>query len=251
MSAAHQLALHNVNFIVLEARSYTGGRTHAIKFGSEKVYQMTAEIGSGWLESSGNSGGPEKAPPPVYSLAKEIGLKTAFVPGSTQNQSNYNHIYSADGKDCDADGKIRKAANAALACITKKSGKGKDVTVRQALTDCGWVPKTACERAVDWGITVDDPGMVATTQMLSVTYPDEVYEWWGPDDHYVVDQRPRGYASVLDHMVKDTIPPGDKRVIFNTKVTEVKYGTNGVTFQPRVVKHTKHRPRSPPSHLVY
>lgn len=230
MSAAHQLALHNVSFIVLEARNYTGGRTHAIQFGDPKVYQMTAEIGSGWLESSGKSGGPEHSPPPVWTYAQQHGLKVAFVPGSTQNQSNYKHIYAADGTDCDPDGSIRIAANKALDCIGKRSGKGKDVTVRKALTDCGWVPKTACERAVDWGITVDDPGMVPETQSLSLTLPDQVYEWWGPDDHYVVDQRPRGYAGVMDEMLKDTIPEGDKRLIFNTKVTQVAYDTDGVTI---------------------
>ena len=39
----------------------------------------------------------------------------------------------------------------------------------------------AVERAVDWALTVDDPGMVAEEQMLDLTLPDQVYEWWGPD----------------------------------------------------------------------
>jgi len=59
--------------------------------------------------------------------------------------------------------------------------------------------------------------------------PDEVYEWWGPDDHFIIDQRPRGYAGVLDEMVKDTVPPGDARVKFNMMVSNVAYDTKGVT----------------------
>ena len=88
MSAAHILAQANVSFKVLEARNYTGGRTHAIQFGSASVGKFTMETGSGWLESSGESGGPEHAPPPVSAMAAKVGLKTAFVPGSTQNMSN-------------------------------------------------------------------------------------------------------------------------------------------------------------------
>lgn len=233
MSAAHHLAQHGVTFKVLEARNYTGGRTHSIQFGSDSVGKFTMEIGSGWLESSAKSGGPEKGIPPVAGFANAHKLKTVFVPGSTQNMSNYGHVYAPGGKDCDADGSIRNKANKAYACIGKRAAHTKaknDVTVRQALEDCDWTPKSECELAVDWALTVDDPGMIAKDQMLSLTLPDQVYEWWGPDDHYVVDQRPRGYAGALDEMVKDTVPPGDDRVIFNTKVTEVAYDDNGVTI---------------------
>ena len=225
----------------------------AIQFGSDSVGKFTQEIGSGWLESSGRSGGPEKGKPPVGAIADSIGLKTAWVPGSTQNMSNYKHVYTSDGKEGDADGSIRRAANAAYACIGKAASKGKgDPTVREALKTCGWEPKTSVEIAVDWALTVDDPGMIAKEQSLMLTLPDSVYEWWGPDDRFIVDQRPRGsshdrttaawrridasrrecrhrYASVIDAMVKDTVPPGDKRVLLNTKVTKLEYGTNGVT----------------------
>lgn len=234
MSAARQLALHGVSFKIIEARNYTGGRSHAIQFGSDNVGTFTMEIGSGWLESSGKRGGPEHEIPPVVRFAQEYGLKTAFVPGSTQNMTNYGHIYTPEGiaKDCDHDGSIRKHANKAYSCLNKLAKKGKEndsETLRQALVKCGWEPKTSCERAVDWAVTVDEPGMVPEKQTLSGTLPDEVYKWWGPDDHFVVDQRPRGYAGALDEMVKDIIPPGDARIILNTKVTQVAYDHKGVT----------------------
>jgi monoamine oxidase len=240
MSAAHTLAKNNVSFIVLEAHNYTGGRTHAIQFGDPSVHVGTMEIGSGWLESSGKATGDGPAAanvdnaPPLVALAKQMSppLKWSFIPGSSQNQSNYKRVLTADGKDGDADGKIRDAANAAYACIDKaaKRSKTQDTTVRKALEKCGWNPKTPVEMAVDWALTVDDPGMLPETQSLKNSLPDEVYEWWGPDDHFIIDQRPRGYAGVMDEMVKDTIPPGDERIMFNMMVSNVAYDTDGVTI---------------------
>lgn len=101
------------------------------------------------------------------------------------------------------------------------------------------------EHAVDWAVTVDDPGMLPEIQDLKLTLPDPVYEWWGPDDHFIIDQRPRGYAGVLDEMVKKTVPPGDKRVMFNSMVKNVAYDaspakgvtittTDGRTFRSKV-----------------
>jgi len=231
MSAAHHLVQQGVSVKVLEARSYTGGRTHSVQFGDASVGVHTMEIGSGWLESSGFSGGPEKAGPPVSDMAAEFGLKTSWIPGSSQNMSNYKKVYGSDGAECDLDGSIRKKANEAYACIGKIAEKGKkDPTIRNALTSCGWEPQTECEKVVDWAVTVDDPGMVPEEQSLALTLPDEVYEWWGPDDRFIIDPRPRGYAQVIDYMVKDTLPEGDERLIFNTKVTNVEIHENGVTI---------------------
>lgn len=233
MSAAHQLAQHGVSFKIIEAREYTGGRTHSIQFGDPSVSVNTMEIGSGWLESSGTKGGPENAPPPLWTASQAMSppLKVAFVPGSSQNMSNYQHVYTVDGKLADTDGKIRDAANAAYACIGAASGKGKtDPTVRHALEACGWKPDASNEidQVIDWALTVDDPGMVASQQALSLTLPDPVYDWWGPDDHFIIDQRPRGYAGVLDDLTKDTVKSED--IIFNTKVRNVAYDSKGVTI---------------------
>ena len=93
------------------------------------------------------------------------------------------HVLTPDGAEGDPSGKIRLEANRAYGCIGKLANKkhSKRLTIREALTKCDWEPKTAVERAVDWALTVDDPGMVAEEQMLDLTLPDQVYEWWGPD----------------------------------------------------------------------
>lgn len=105
------------------------------------------------------------------------------------------------------------------------------------MTKCGWAPETACEKAVDWAITVDDPGMVPEKQTLDDTLPKGLYEWWGPNDHFVVDQRPRGYAGVMDEMVKDTEVMNN--VVLNTKVTKVAYDVDGVIVSTEAGKTYK------------
>ena len=37
---------------------------------------------------------------------------------------------------------------------------------------------------------------------VSLTTPHTLRVSRGPDDHFIVDQRPRGYAGVLDQLVK-------------------------------------------------
>ena len=115
MSAAHELAQKNVSFVVLEARNYTGGRTHSIQFGDPSVGVFTMEVGSDTLHSSGTAGGPENAPPRLVTLADQMTppLKRAFISGSSQNMSNFRHVYTADGREGDPDDRIRDRANRA------------------------------------------------------------------------------------------------------------------------------------------
>ena len=56
---------------------------------------------------------------------------------------------------------------------------------------------------------------------------------WGPDDQFVIDQHPRGYARLVDEMVRDTVPPGDPRVLLNTEVTRIQYDCAGVVVSTR------------------
>ena len=76
--------------------------------------------------------------------------------------------------------------------------------------------------------------------------PDASYQWWGPDDQFVIDQNPRGFAKLVDQMVKDSVPPGDPRVVLNTEVTNIKYGAGACgsssAASPGSRKDAKHDP---------
>jgi len=225
MGAADHLVRSNFsNFLVLEATNRTGGRTEAIKFGDPSVggHQWMFEVGSNWID--GTPAGTHHKLQPIWEEALRLRKKGTFnltlIPGGTQNMSNYWRVYDSNGKRADADGKIRKRAEEAFKCTNYTDW---DITLREGLIKCGWEPKTEAEWAVDWGFTVDDPGFDARSQWLE--NPDPTYVYWGPDDMFVVDQNPRGFAHLLDTMTQDTIPRSDKRLVYNTIVSQIDYST--------------------------
>lgn len=84
MAAADALVRANVNVTVLEASGHTGGRSHAMKFGSAGVKQFIIERGSNWVSggclgrtgacgAGGAAMGMEHLPSenPVWTLGKK------------------------------------------------------------------------------------------------------------------------------------------------------------------------------------
>lgn len=235
MSAAHHLHTNGVqNFLILEADSRTGGRAHAFEFGSESVGKHIFEQGCNWVcglgETHKGAAYPDVTINPVLTLARDQNLQTVYIPGATDgNMSNYYRVYDENGVDMDATGELRKKANDALACLGELAPKADNKqTVRQGLTQCGWNPETNAEWAMDWALASDESGVLARNSALAGFLPDPTYDWWGPDDLLVVDQHPRGYARLIDGMVKDTIPEGDSRVKLNSKVSKIEWSGEGV-----------------------
>jgi polyamine oxidase len=143
--------------------------------------------------------------------------------------SNYYAVFDPDGHNADPAGTLRHWANTALDCLNRTSSTDHNTTesARERLVKCGWSPETDIEWAMDWMMTVDDPGEPA--RLTHRYFPDETYMWWGPDDWFVVDQHPRGFARLIDGMVRDSVPPGDARVVFNARVAKMEWGCDGVT----------------------
>jgi predicted NAD/FAD-dependent oxidoreductase len=160
MGAAIELAKKNVSFLVLEARDYTGGRTHAVQFGDENVWRGTFEEGSNWVCGvNRKADAPLDAWQPVHEIAKSMpdaglagdypGFATARVRGSTQNMPNYRAVYDAQMSPVDPDGSLRAHANAVVDCMNATAmTQKKDVSAADALAACGWVANTPAELAL-------------------------------------------------------------------------------------------------------
>jgi len=247
MAAAKTLSLANVSFVVLESSNRTGGRSHSVAFGNPDVWRGIVERGSNWVSGvapsgvvKGGSGGVAKGmhdvpwENPVHVLARQVNLSWVRVPGSADgNMSGYNAVYKSNGDiNGDPNGSIRIRANHALDCLNSSWARkvNKSVELRHGLSECGWNPHTEEEYAVDWALSGPDcDGEPARKESLSSFDPDASYQWWGPDDMFVTEQNPRGFARLVDEMVKDTVPDGDPRVLFNTEVTKMKYDCNGTS----------------------
>ena len=147
-------------------------------------------------------------------------------------------IYTPDGDvNGDPGARIRTHANAVLDCLntSKTQNKAKaQATVRDGLHKCGWNPKSPEEWAMDWAMSGEDAsGEPASHTSIHSLGTDQTYQFWGADDQFVIDQNPRGYAALLDAMVRDTVPPGDPRVRLRSEVTRVKYDCGGVYVSTR------------------
>merc|ERR1719223_2446068 len=81
---------------------------------------------------------------------------------------------------------------------------------------------------MDWALASDTAGVLARHYALNGFAPDNTYDWWGPDDWFVTDQHPRGYARLIDAMVRDSVPEGDSRIKLNTHVSNINWGSDGV-----------------------
>eukprot|EP00040_Diaphanoeca_grandis_P021582 m.115129 g.115129 ORF g.115129 m.115129 type:complete len:529 (-) comp28399_c0_seq2:129-1715(-) len=233
MGAADTLARNGVSFVILEATNRTGGRTHAINFGDSSIKNFVVEMGSNWVSGfgGGSAGNIPGYPPkrfavnPMQTLAEKNKLTRLLVPGGTNNMLNYKGVFTSDGEVTDKTKQLRIAANAAYDCANRTSIDSEvDMTLRVALDKCGWLPKTSPEWTVDWAFTVDNPGLPAERQSLFSAVPDTTYAWWGNNDGFVHDQHPRGWARLVDAFTADTIPSGDRRLIFNSHVTNINYG---------------------------
>ena len=179
----------------------------------------------------------------VWTLAKKAGLATVRIPGSADaNMTDYDVVFSVDGsEDGDPGRVVRQKANDAMDCVNATFGFSengvslkhllkpdgdRNITYREGLQQCGWHPTTAEEFAVDWAMSGEDAnGEPARISAVDCTEPDSTYQWWGPDDQFVVDQDPRGFAKLIDLMVNDTVPVGDPRILFNSTVTTIDYSS--------------------------
>jgi hypothetical protein len=144
--------------------------------------------------------------------------------------TNYFKVYDEFGVDTDSTGELRNKANSMLACLDRTAPNADDKeSVRQGLQACGWNPQTNAEWAMDWALVSDESGVLAKNSALSGFAPDPTYDWWGPDDYMVVDQHPRGFARLIDGMVRDSVPEGDARIKLNSKVSKIEWGSAGAT----------------------
>jgi len=221
LSAGATLKEEGLDFVVLEARNYSGGRVHSIKFGDPSVGE-----GSYLIESCANwvQGG---APNPVFEAAKRIGLHMAIEPGSDQNFSNYAEIYDENGKLTDIS-KQTVLLDAVDVCVRDLAVKSfpKDMPLRDALSQCGWNASSKVDEALDFFSFQGEFAIPAEEVSLVYNLPDPTYTRNVPDDYFVVEQRPRGYARVIDEL---TLPLDDTRVRLGAEVRTLRYNNDGVT----------------------
>eukprot|EP00966_Prymnesium_polylepis_P170149 3933423-Prymnesium_polylepis.1 len=197
VSAAAELHRYGVKrFAVLEASNRTGGRVKSFTFGDPSVSRVVLENGANWVSGAPRRG---KYGNILYHLAVEHRLQMHRVPGSATNMSNWE-VFDSEGRRTDLDGARRARANSVFSCVNQSthSTAGSNMTVEHALKACGWAARDGVDAALLWQLFSGESGMVPAAMSLAGTLPEPTYAWFGPDDYFVFDQAPRGFASMVD-----------------------------------------------------
>lgn len=219
LSAAAALERQGIEFVVLEARNYTGGRMHSQLFGSPSVGEHYIEVCANWIQGG--------EPNPLLQAARRIGLRMAKEPGTDQNFSNYVEVFDSQGSPVDISNRSADL-DYINTCVRNlaESTYPNDMTLRDALTQCNWVVGNEVDAGLDFFSFQGEFAISADRASLIYNLPDRNYEAYEDDDYFVCDQHPRGYARIVDEL---TLPLGDPRVLLGAEVVSLRYGADGVT----------------------
>ena len=81
MAAADSLSRANVSFVVLESTNRTGGRSHAITFGDEKIWRGTGTAPPSFARTTHPSV-PSQPPSSMHGAHRVPSLLVAYPPGT-------------------------------------------------------------------------------------------------------------------------------------------------------------------------
>jgi polyamine oxidase len=191
---------------VLEARNRIGGRVHPEHFGDPAIHRGVIELGANWIHGAGDNN-------PIWSLAKQTGLRGVHVIGGCANVSNYA-LFDRAGHQLSR--QRSKRIMDAVECINRTAQQpGPDMTEADALKKCSWQIQDDLDAAMEWEISAANDILSPDELSLQYNLPDPTNSELGPDDHFIHDQRERGYATLIDKTFGDAIETGGSVMSFD------------------------------------
>ncbi len=214
------------NFTILEARNRVGGRTDHEAFAG-----VIVERGANWIQALDRE---DLQIHPLWRLKEKCGLNGTFfdydsLTAYSQNGTNVTDTASFNLRYEDWDSAIAAMEEVAL------QNNIPDVSIREGLTDAGWVPETPEDDFIEWfGIDycLAEPPEVSSRN----TYPDpEPLD--GDAEFIVYDQR--GFSWLVECLVEEFLEPEDDRLHFNSTVSKVEWGDECVCVTTQEDSETK------------
>ncbi|RUS13595.1 amine oxidase [Endogone sp. FLAS-F59071] len=214
IAAAKTLALNHgiTDFVIVDGQSVIGGRLHDVPFSGVRV-----ELGANWVQGLGKN--------PVWTLAKEVGLKVVY--------SNYSDlIYYNEKGAVDLTEESNEYNDAftrtQILAGERQSDNRIDISARTGFQLVGWFPDTPGKQAIeyfnfDWEL--GEPPELSSF-IWSVNNYNYTFNGFSPDNDLVIDQR--GYKWIPESEAALFLKKDDPRLRLNTIVKKVKYGENYV-----------------------
>eukprot|EP00978_Attheya_sp_CCMP212_P047450 scaffold421372_cov69-Attheya_sp.AAC.6 len=207
---------------ILEANDHVGGRIRHKMFCGHCV-----EMGANWI-----SGREDAFANPVWDLAKTVELQ-----GHTSDRDHDDSLHVMDchnHKNAGSDvtkqyletvTRFQEIHERAVAHVTNGTVQN-DASVRDILEECGWMPKSLMEKAVEHNVlevwVSDGLERLSAAHDLKAGANDVDL---GNDEMFVED--PRGFNCILDRMVEDLKVWG-VQIHLQTKVQMVHYKPGNV-----------------------
>ena len=227
ISAAKSLHENGVDdFMIIEAGDRMGGRMRSKEFGGIRV-----ELGEQWIFGIHF---PED-PPRLFSdhndiqrLIERCGIK-GLNPGDNEAHAFYDGKTLIDKDTLDM--AVYKFINVSGATLYKErvirmKRKLPDISVRQALTDIGWVPDTPFKKLMEWDFFDFYYQQLPETASLFRIFSKQI-ENFGQDAFIITDQR--GSEHLIYCMAEDFgLAPHDPRLKLGTRVYRVRNGDSCV-----------------------
>ena len=225
ISAAKTLSDGGItNLLILEAQEQIGGRVKNTVLSSG----VRVELGANWIQGI-DPEQPEKHP--LWRIAEKCGgLGGSFV------LDGEVHVFDGSGKDINSSKyKERLAQWNKLDLISyaevRRASNLSDISVKQALTDRGWIPKSELDNLIEW-YGVDYSGGFATSPervSLQYSYPDITYLDFGnpgrTTDYFVTDQK-EGFVKVVKCLASDFLVENDHRLHLGSTVVEIDWSSS-------------------------
>ncbi|PWN47291.1 amine oxidase [Violaceomyces palustris] len=200
------------DFVILEARHELGGRAQDTKIG-----QTTIERGCNWIQGLGEN--------PIWKLAQKWGLENV--------EQDYSDLVTYDTSGLVNDTVVMQRYDKLFESLgeyaANRSEQGRvDLTVKAASGILGWVPTTPVEKIYEYYNidfeTAEPPQVCSFYNALGNTEGG-----FAPGNNLVLD--PRGFKYIFQQEAYSFLDQGgkrDPRVHYDTLVTEVRYGQEGV-----------------------
>ena len=214
------------NFIILEAGDRIGGRVKS------QILQNSGarvELGANWIQGI-DPQQPEKHP--LYRIARGCGGLQGFYMGRELNTSY--HFYNSSGAEITNSKELKQrfkdwytAEEEISDESTRRTKAGlDDISVRRALEDNGWIPKSPIDSVIEWAGIDFNLGYTPENSSLLLDYPDPAYTDFGDPsrtaDYFVTDQKV-GFVGVVQCLADRYLTSGDSRLHLQSVVKEIEW----------------------------
>lgn len=229
ISAAKTLSDNNItDFIILEAEKRIGGRLKSLVL---QTNNTRIELGANWIQGI-DPKQPEKHP--LWKIVKKCGgLSGNFVKDFNNGTM---HVFDKNGVNISNSTAFKerfsqwnKILDPGLSqySIKRQNAGLPDITIRDALSETGWIPTTPIDNLIEWyGFDLDEYAIEPQNTGLYMNIPDDSYDDFGnPDrsENYFVTDQEEGFEKVVRCLSDDFLYKEDKRLILSSVVLEVDW----------------------------